>query len=512
MNLIYPLNVDFLTRLLNLIFRDASFGVRIIRAIDFASMPTEESRRTFEALSLHVREAGSVPDSGVLSQRLFTAYERGAFTKAVYESTLNFIRKSASVRAVPRDDARAVLREAILSVSVGNGLDAALRCYKGREYDNVQRVVDGAFAKARLLDIGPSGRLMSRDLDGYIGDIATGKARVDRIPIGIEPLDTHLKGGLGRGELGCVMAKRKAGKSQFLSHVAQTAVLSGLMCVYLSYELSRKEIENRITAGLIEVPTDNIAWAGDLQERETMSRIVRDRLRGVFADTKGDYYVDGFPSKSMSPRDIGLYLLDVVESIKRPIDVLIIDYADELRTESKHDDLYSKLDSIYGDLRALGAHPDSSYAAKDSFNCAVWTASQVTRSGMDRPTITMGDVDKSIEKISKVDLALSINQDAAEAAMDMARYFVVACRYAPGGREDVDVFGPYATDYAYGRACREEDVSRGITKCQEEKSQSWTNSAQTTGTTALARPISGSSRSLSTGLAGALELRTGQRL
>lgn len=453
----YPLTEGFCVKVLGLVLRDPTFGARVIRALDPALMPTAPLCHIFEALSA----SGSVPGVVVLHQMLHAAHVSGKIAAEDFASCLELLKKACESSSTSREDITSVLQKVILSSSVGAALDEALRLYKNRDYTRIQEVINSGFTRARSLSVGGSGRLMSRDLDTYAREVSEGKACVERIPVGIEPLDLALQGGLGRGELGVILARRKGGKSQLLSHIAQTGVLTGRMAVYLSYELGKAEVENRIIAGLTGIPVTTLAWGGNTRaERERVAREVHLRLGRIFRETGGDFLVDGFPSRSMTVSDIGHYLKDTVESIGRPIDILIVDYADELRSLKRTDDMYSRLDEIYGELRALGAHSEASYASANSFNCAVWTASQVTRSGMEKELISMVDIDKSIEKVSRCDLALSINQTPAEMSMDLARVYVVTCRYAPGGRGEQDVFGPFGTDFAFGRMFKESDVRR----------------------------------------------------
>ena len=449
----YSLSEEFLVKLLSLVFVDP-YGIRVVRALDPALLPNETAITVYAAVKAVVQSTGEIPQRYVVEQTLFQRYQTGAFKGEVFKSAFDMIGNACTVEPMSREVARSVLRESLLHAGIGLALDGALNCYRKREYDEIKDLVDKAYSKPRLLDLGSPGRRASTSLDARIAEVASGTASIQRIPFGLAKMDIRLKGGLGRGELGCVLAAQKVGKSMALCWISQTAVLLGYKVVYITLELSEREVQARIEAGITGLETDAIGRGGI-----EVAKTLREKLVKVFEGTGGDYVVKQFPAKAASVKDIEAYLRDVAQLWAFQPDVLIVDYADELSMPGKAE-RYQAVGDLYSELRALGSPADSSYGTTGGFNCAVWTASQIKVSAIDHEYIRMWDAAESYLKAAKIDLMIAICSDEQEAASDLLRLYVAACRYASAGRGVHDEYGPFTRDYKHGRLLDVSDKAR----------------------------------------------------
>jgi hypothetical protein len=453
MQIHYPFTKGFLIRLLGLVLADHAFGVRVLQVVDPSLFSTDVAKTIFAASCAYSRVTNSVPSVPILHQLITQRHASGAIDSATQDESVAMVVAASKVDALTRSEAHAVLREAVLHAGLGQALDESWVAYKNHDYDHIKNTITSAYDRVRMLDLGGMGRSMARNRTEYVREVAAGIARVDRLPLGIAPFDDRLLGGLGRGELGCVMANRKAGKSMALCHIAQTTVLAGLTVVYITLELAERVVENRITAGLVDLPTNEITYGG-----EEIAGLVDERLAHVLRSTGGDYVVKQFPPKTAQVSDVESYLRDINALWDVSPDVLIVDYADELY--SKADDMYHRADDIYAQLKALGSPPNSAYSVSGGFDCAVHTASQVQRSAMENSIIKMNHADKSIEKASKVDLMWSVSSDCDEAEVGLLHIYIAGCRYAPGSKNDSDIIGPFSTDFSRGRLFNPLSVKR----------------------------------------------------
>ena len=464
----YPLERRFSLRLLSLVLCDPAYGHRIISVIDPARIPFTHQREVYLAVKALWSGVSGAPSHSTIEQYLRIRHEDGALTRADVDAASTVARKAFSVDPLSRVEALTILRKVLLDASMGAALEKAMIAYRQKEIDDVRSLIDEPFSLVRKLDVGTSGRSMRERRKEYVAQIASGKQRIVRIPTGFLELDERLKGGLGRGALGCIMAARKAGKSMALVYIAQTAVLCGLTVVYITLELKEPEVEDRITAGLIDIPLDSLERGGP-----AVSRYVDSELDRVFS-RGGDYIVKYFPPKTLTPTGLEACLHDIRREYETDIDVVVIDYADEMRSEDREVERssYAKGDDIYGALKALGCSPEESSYGRGGFDCAVWTASQVQRDAMDKEVIGMGRIDKSIDKVSKVDLLLSLNQDDDEAESDLFRWYVAACRHAPGNRGALDELGPYEKAYSCGLLAREVGREESVKRWQRDRIKS----------------------------------------
>lgn len=493
---IYPFSNEFLTRLLSLIFKDPSFGLRIVLSIDSALLQHKAFQHIFSVSYQICRTIRRPPSPTMINQVLYQRYESGQFTQDMLHSTLKIISKAETVRPIARDEAVLALKDAVLDISLGDALRQSLRCWRAREFDQIRDLVESSFSKARSLDLGEIEQPLSISLEDYLTDIAEGKAMVRRMPTGIYELDVKLKGGLGRGELGCVMGARKGGKSAFLVFVATTSILCGLNVAYITCELKRLDVKNRITAALTGEFIDDIAKGGRRISKRLREKLSRVLSSGSNDTHRGDYVVKYFPPKSATVSDIEAYLSDLGMLYNFSPDVLIIDYADELKASSSLiKDNYTRIDDIYADLKAIGSSGRDAYSLRKGFDCSVWTASQVQRDAMNNEILKIDVLDKSIEKASKVDLALAVCQTEEEAEANMARIYNACCRFASGNSGIDDEYGPYSRDLGRARLFDVIEVE------QERSIEQWRKSLkgnlrEVTGVRTTSRTLIGMSRNI----------------
>lgn len=446
---------------------DRGFGIRVLEAIDPELIPFRAYALLFSVARSYSEDEGAIPDRAMMKQLVRQRYHAGAITEKLYKKALSVHRKAIRVEPVSRDDAQAVLTEAILDTEVLAALDDSYKLYKDRQYHTVFERMESAQERTRLLQLGSVGFNMRQGLTEYGRQLETGEAKVDRLPIGVAPLDLSIKGGLGRGELGCILGAEKDGKSMALSHIGASNVLLGKTVVYISAELGELEVKNRFTANVTGIPINCLEDGG----KKVSDKAVR-ILSKVFGLTGGDFIVKTFPPGTVTVKDIEAYLRDIGRIWGVKPDVLVIDYADELATGQKvkvvdSTTTYHGMGKIYTDLRAIGAPPSGSSGTRGGFDCAVWTASQVQRGAIGKEVLEFRDVADSILKAAKVDLMVGLCRDEEEREADIVRLYVAACRYAPFPQE----VGPFSRDYAHGRLVQFDSTVQRFTQETGEKWQ-----------------------------------------
>jgi len=425
--------------------KDFGYGLRVIRSLDPALIPGEPCQILFAALK-QGSESGMVPNTTVVEQLLWQRYQSGAFKREILNQAVGMLRESADTEAVSRDEAYPILKDALLQANIGAALDESLNKFKKREYDDIKAIIESSYENIRLLELGDPGYRASLHIDQRISEIRAGTAKVERLPFGLPDLDVRLKGGLGRGELGCILAGQKIGKSMCLIWVAQTCLLAGLRVTYVTLELDKDTVKARIEAGLVNAEIDEIETGGDRIAEE-----VEKKFKPLLKDS--DLVVKHFPGGMLTTKKLEMFLRDNIDLWGYVPDVLIVDYADKMALGKG--ELYVALGDLYSDLRALGV-PEDSYSgtgnkpiSKKGF--AVWTASQIKTSSIDHNHITLWDAAGSYMKGAEVDLMLAVCCTNEEFKDNMFRLYLSASRYAGGGRGELDEYGPYFMDYTHGR-------------------------------------------------------------
>ena len=182
--------------------------------------------------------------------------------------------------------------------------------------------------------------------------VSTGWSRVDSIT----------QGGLGRGELGVVIAPTGAGKSMALVHLGAMAVKAGLQVVHYTLELSDTVVASRYDSCLTGVPLTSL-----MDEKETILEEVK--------NVRGKLIIKEYPTASASVTHFRALLNEL--NLKRNFrpDIIFIDYLNICTSSRiKHGaniNSYTYVKSIAEELRGLAVE----------FDVPIVSATQTTRSG-----------------------------------------------------------------------------------------------------------------------------------
>ena len=278
----------------------------------------------------------------------------------------------------------------------------SVKLIKSSSFDEIQAVIEKAlklgtdnnFGHDFLKDFEERYTITSRD------PVSTGLPRIDDI----------CKGGLGKSELGVVIAPTGAGKSMVLVHLGSEGVKSGKTVVHYTLELADTVVGNRYDSCISGVPLSDL-FANKRRVLETIQ------------DVEGRLIIKEYPTKSASTETIKNHLERLKKRGIEP-DMIIVDYADLLRPvratkEKRHD-----LENTYEELRAIA----------QIYKCPVWTASQTNRSGLNAEVITMEAISEAFNKCFVADFICSLSRTVQDKQANQGRIFVAKNRNGPDGQ------------------------------------------------------------------------------
>jgi len=234
------------------------------------------------------------------------------------------------------------------------------------------------------------------------------KAR-NPVATGWEEIDKITQQGLGKGELGVVIAPTGAGKSMALVHIGAQALIAGKNVVYYTLELSDTVVGSRFDSCITNVPL------GDL-------RIFKEEIYEKLQNLDGRLIVKEYPTKSSSVNTLKSHLEKLKNRGFKP-DIIMVDYADLLRPISTLKEKRHELETIYEQLRCL---------AQEN-KCCVWTASQTNRSGLNAEVITMESISEAFNKCFVADFIFSISRTAEDKLNNEGRIFIAKNRNGVDG-------------------------------------------------------------------------------
>ena len=210
----------------------------------------------------------------------------------------------------------------------------------------------------------------------YMADFESRFVPRYRIPCttGWPEVDRLCGGGLGKGELGVVIAPTGAGKSMALVHLGSQAIKEGKTVIHYTLELQETVIATRYDSCITGYPLSDIIN-------------FKDEVYEEIKDIEGTLIIKEYPTKSASTNTIRSHLSKLAKRGIKP-GMIIVDYGDLLRPIVVRKEKRSELESIYEELRAIATES----------GCPIWTASQTNRSGLNAEVITMEQISEAFNK------------------------------------------------------------------------------------------------------------------
>jgi len=229
------------------------------------------------------------------------------------------------------------------------------------------------------------------------------------VTTGWKEIDAITGGGLGKSELGVVIAPTGAGKSMALVHLGTQAILEGKTVIHYTLELQDTVIGIRYDSCITRYPLSDI-------------RNFKDEIYEEIKELDGSLIVKEYPTKSASTSTIRSHLSRLIKRGIKP-GMIIVDYADLLRPVVARKEKRNELESIYEDLRAMSTE----------FKCPIWTASQTNRSGLSAEVITMEQISEAFNKCFVADFIFSISRTIEDKQNNQGKLFIAKNRNGPDG-------------------------------------------------------------------------------
>ena len=276
---------------------------------------------------------------------------------------------------------------------------SSVELLKNGDYDGIKSTVDNALKAGADKDIGHE--YMSSIEERYTDAVR----HVQSTPW--EVINELTDGGLGKGELGVMVAPAGIGKSWALMNIGADAVKKGKTVLHYTLELNEAYVGLRYDSVMTGIANQNLKHYQD-DIKEQLSKI------------KGELIIKYYPTKTVSVMGIRGHVEKCIMQGKKP-DVIIVDYADLLRghgQEKRHE-----LEGIYEDLRGMAGE----------YEIPVWTASQANRSALEEDVIDASKVSESYGKVMVADFIISLSRKVQDKLAGTGRWHVIKNRFGPDG-------------------------------------------------------------------------------
>lgn len=228
------------------------------------------------------------------------------------------------------------------------------------------------------------------------------------ISTGWPVLDKYLNGGFGKGELSIFLASTGIGKSWALAYTGKGALAQGKTVLHYTFELYEHSVGNRYDAIISKVPINNI-----------MSRkeFVKDKLIEFNKEHNSKLVIKNYPTKSASITTLRNHINKLAHYNIIP-DIIIVDYADLMKSRRNYEQKRHELESIYEDLRSLAGE----------LQVPVVSASQTNRSGTDDEVVSLGSIGEAFAKAQIADVIISISRKYEDVRLNTGKMFIAKNR------------------------------------------------------------------------------------
>jgi len=268
-------------------------------------------------------------------------------------------------------------------------------------FDDIKMAVDTAMRAGEPKDFGHDWKM---DFEHRLNTPAR-----NVVATGWGPIDQITNGGLAAGELGVIVAPSGAGKSWGLTKLGANAMLANKKIIHCTLELNEFYVGTRYDTTFSGIEPCDIPNHKDL-------------IREIVTQIPGENKIKFYPAKSATCNTLSAYLQQIMSLGYTP-DLMLVDYADLLRSMERAEARYIELGAIYEQLRGLAGE----------YQIPIWTASQSQRSSIQDDVIQADKIAESYSKIMTADFVVSLSRKLEDKVNHTGRMHVIKNRFGSDG-------------------------------------------------------------------------------
>ena len=386
---------SFQCKLIASLFKDRVFLQQIIDILDPSYFESEANISIVQTIKDYFHEYKGPPTMEVMSVKIKEIENDMLRTQVVEHLKDSYKQLDAPDLEFVKEQTIKFCKNQVLKAAIMESVNLLAR----GEFEQIKMTIDEAMKAGLERAIGHEyiEDIDARYLESVRNTVATGWDVVDDIA----------DGGLGKGELGVMVAPSGIGKSWALVNVGAAAVKAGLNVIHYTLELNEAYVGLRYDAVL-----------SGIQAQELKYHI--DEVKEIVGKLKGKLIVKYYPTKGATVNSLASHIEKARMQGFDP-DLIIVDYADLLRGHGK--EIRHELGNIYEDLRGLAGE----------YEIPVWTASQANRSALEDDIIGAEKIAESYSKIMTADFVLSLSRKIEDKLANTGRWHVIKNRFGPDG-------------------------------------------------------------------------------
>ena len=449
------LGFSFQQSLIKAIIEDKKYGETIIDVLESKFFDNSSFKFIMENTKELYKAYNKIPDYNTLAQKIMAEGGNKDSSK-VHVDTLEAIKNNESQIEYVKDTALNFCKQQNLKREL-KSVQSIIESGEFEAYNKIEEIIQKA------LQVGISNDETTdvfHDIDGALEQDFR-----HPLPTGIVGIDNLLKGGLGIGELGIVLAPTGTGKTTLLTKFANTAYNLGYNVVQIFFEDNPGNIKRKHYTIWSEIAPDQ-----QPEFRDT----VKEKVEEAQSRSKGSLKLLKLASDNVTVSEIKNKIRKMnSDGIK--VDLLVLDYVDCISSDkSTNGEEWKGEGSVMRSLESMTGE----------FGMAIWTATQGNRESISSEVVTGDQMGGSIKKAQIAHVIISIGKTLEQKEHNLATLTLLKSRIGKDGvvfqnckfnnefliidTESQNTLLGHEQDEAQKRANRVADVYR---KAQEKKTQ-----------------------------------------
>jgi replicative DNA helicase len=398
------LGFSFQQSLIKAIIEDKKYGETIIDVLESKFFDNSSFKFIMENTKELYKTYNKIPDYNTLAQKIMAEGGNKDSSK-VHVDTLEAIKNNESQIEYVKDTALNFCKQQNLKREL-KSVQSIIESGEFEAYNKIEEIIQKA------LQVGISNDETTdvfHDIDGALEQDFR-----QPIPTGIVGIDNLLKGGLGLGELGVVLAPTGTGKTTLLTKFANTAYNLGLNVVQIFFEDNPGNIKRKHYTIWSEIAPD---------QQPEFKDAVKEKVEQAQSRSTGSLKLLKLASDNVTVSEIKNKIRKMSsDGIK--VDLLVLDYVDCISSDkSTNGEEWKGEGSVMRSLESMTGE----------FDMAIWTATQGNRESISSEVVTGDQMGGSIKKAQIAHVILSIGKTLEQKEHNLATLTLLKSRIGKDG-------------------------------------------------------------------------------
>lgn len=363
------------------ILQDKRYGESIIDVLDPKYFDNTSIRYIVQHIKDLYAEFGKIPNFDEVRLKI-TSDAKNEATRKVHLDTLLAIHDNKEPGVVQRGNALNFCKQQNLKKELKK-INAIIENGAFEQYKDIEEIIQKAM---QVGHIGEEAVSVFDDMDE-----ALDKDFRLPIPTGIIGLDRLLKGGLGHGELGVILAPTGVGKTTLITKFANTAYNHGFNVLQIFFEDNIANIKRKHYTIWSDVTPD---------EQPERKEEVKEKVKSINTSRTNVLNLLKLPSDGVTVGELKRRLRKMISEGFKP-DIIFIDYVDCISPERA---------TLGDEWKSEGAIMRSIESMTSEFDIAIWVATQGNRESIASEVVTTNQMGGSIKKAQIGHIIISVGK------------------------------------------------------------------------------------------------------